>query len=141
MRSAPAREVFGRICMLYAPRVEERAGANESPPSQSRRLRCTTRKIAHACRDRCDADYRWRDLIKHVDCSSAFMANFTLFVSTESYFLSRRDWFMQYARLIRDTSSILTAIADIVGGLVSFGNFFPPRYIALISYASLKYRS
>jgi len=119
-----ARKVFGRICMLYAPRAEERAGLT------SRRRRSHVDSAAaqgksRTARDRRDADYRWHDLIKHVDCSSAFMANFTLFVSTESYFFSGRDWFMQYARLIRDPSSVST---DIVGFI---REFFPPDILLL----------
>lgn len=89
--------IYTYIYDVYALRArkKERAGLT------SRRCRCSHADFAAArgklctlARNRRDADYRWRDLIKHVDCFSAFMANFTLFMSTESYFLSRADWFM-----------------------------------------------
>lgn len=162
MRFAPAREAFEYtyicVCMracvciyIYIIRRigttctekgESRANESSSMLLQSRRLRCNTRKIVHARPVRRDTDYRWRDLIKHVDCSSAFMANFTLFVSTESYFfVETRLVYVVRAPLIRDTSRTVYLNCDrlAISALVSFENFFV-RYITLIRYATLKYR-
>jgi len=103
--------------------------ANESPPRHVDSAAAQGK--SRTARDRRDADYRWRDLIKHVDCSSAFMANFTLFVSTESYFFSGRDWFMQFTRVLYEIRRVSQLLS-----LASFENFSLPIYCFYQLYKS-----